>query len=59
MQTSAMKNGSRPQAPFCGNVSKADTVFSNFIRCKGAPLCLMAQACLSSNGQRAFNIENT
>lgn len=47
------------QAPFCGRVSKADTVFSNLIRCRGAPLCLMAHACLSSNGQRAFSMENT
>lgn len=59
MPAPTMKIEARSQAPFCGNVSKADTVFSNFTRCNGAPLCLIAQACLSSNGQRAFNIENT
>lgn len=46
-------------APFCGSVSNAETVFSNFIRCNGAPLCLMAQACLSSSGQRALSIDRT
>lgn len=47
------------QASFCGSVSNAETVFSNLIRCRGAPLCLIAQAVLSSSGQRAFNMENT
>lgn len=47
------------QASFCGSVSNAETVFSNLIRCRGAPLCLMAQAVLSSSGHRAFNMENT
>lgn len=47
------------QAPFCGNVSNAETVFSNLILCRGAPLCLIAQAVFSSSGQRAFSMENT
>lgn len=47
------------QASFCGSVSNAETVFSNLILWRGAPLCLIAQAVLSSSGQRAFNMENT
>ncbi len=47
------------QAPFCGSVSNAETVFSNLIRCRGAPLCLIAQAVFSPRGQRAFSMENT
>ncbi|CAG7910955.1 unnamed protein product, partial [Brassica rapa] len=31
--------------------------FSNLTRGNSAPLCLMAQAVLSSRGQRAFSIE--
>ncbi|CAN7067820.1 unnamed protein product [Brassica rapa subsp. trilocularis] len=32
-------------------------LFSNLTRGNSAPLCLMAQAVLSSRGQRAFSIE--
>ncbi|ESQ41841.1 hypothetical protein EUTSA_v10015787mg, partial [Eutrema salsugineum] len=39
--------------------SANDTVFSNLTRGNGAPLCLMAQAVLSSRGQRALSIEKT
>ncbi|KAH7672250.1 hypothetical protein IHE45_09G043200, partial [Dioscorea alata] len=45
-------------SPFCGNVSNADTVLTNLIRGIRAPLCLIAQATLSSRGHRALNIKN-
>ncbi|AED92554.1 hypothetical protein AtNW77_Chr5g0102581 [Arabidopsis thaliana] len=38
-------------------VSKADTSFSNLICDSSARLCLMAQAVLSSRGQRALSME--
>lgn len=47
------------QTPFWGNVSNAETVFSNLMRCRGAPLCLIAHATLSSRGHRAFSMEKT
>lgn len=49
----------QPTVPFWGRDSKADTVFSNLTRGNGAPLCLMAQAVLSSSGQRALSMEKT